>query len=438
MIPGVPYDAEIEYLESTGTQYIDTGVYPGPYTRSETDIAITNWDKHAYSLTGISDTYRHAFGKGYGGSSSASSGNNTFLYFGLGAQNYVSNVKLTALLGERHLYFVNALTKKAGYDNVSFSLTSTGTIKTTAHTSLLLAQYSGNIRGQMAAKLYGCKFYENGILVRDLIPVRVGQTGYMYDRVTKRLFGNKGTGSFVLGPDAAKPVMGLWGMRISKSIDYTRNGLVALYDGIDNAGYNKHDSSATVWKDLTDNHYDLTTNGTPSWRYNGAYINTKSNSFWRSSIPQFRTLWESQNGLFIECICQLGVSFLFSYGGSVPTVESFAAEIKNVNYYRKFFSFISPIKTPYFDWPNNTVGRVWAWANQSSYFVGMNNQSSNGTYTYQQKEKYGFGIGCRGDNSGTASAENTIVFRLAVYDHMLTETEIAHNYAVDKARFNLP
>ena len=51
---------------------------------------------------------------------------------------------------------------------------------------------------------------QNGIIEHDYIPVRVGQVGYMYDRVSRRLFGNAGTGAFVLGPDVAKPVMGVW------------------------------------------------------------------------------------------------------------------------------------------------------------------------------------------------------------------------------------
>ena len=41
----------------------------------------------------------------------------------------------------------------------------------------------------------------NDILVRDLIPVRVGNVGYMYDKVSGQLFGNSGTGNFILGPD---------------------------------------------------------------------------------------------------------------------------------------------------------------------------------------------------------------------------------------------
>lgn len=42
---------------------------------------------------------------------------------------------------------------------------------------------------------------DNGVLVRDYIPVRVGQTGYLFDNVSKQLFGNAGTGAFVIGPD---------------------------------------------------------------------------------------------------------------------------------------------------------------------------------------------------------------------------------------------
>ena len=46
-----------------------------------------------------------------------------------------------------------------------------------------------------------CKVYDNGTLLRDFIPVRVGNVGYMYDKVSGQLFGNSGTGSFILGPD---------------------------------------------------------------------------------------------------------------------------------------------------------------------------------------------------------------------------------------------
>lgn len=51
------------------------------------------------------------------------------------------------------------------------------------------------------AKIYYCKIWNGGALVRDFIPVRVGQVGYMYDKVSGELFGNSGSGSFTLGND---------------------------------------------------------------------------------------------------------------------------------------------------------------------------------------------------------------------------------------------
>jgi hypothetical protein len=42
---------------------------------------------------------------------------------------------------------------------------------------------------------------ESGKLVFDAIPVRVGDVGYMYDKVSGQLFGNAGKGAFVLGSD---------------------------------------------------------------------------------------------------------------------------------------------------------------------------------------------------------------------------------------------
>ena len=53
----------------------------------------------------------------------------------------------------------------------------------------------------VTTKLKSCYVKVNGVEVADFIPVRLGQVGYLYDKVSKQLFGNAGTGNFVLGPD---------------------------------------------------------------------------------------------------------------------------------------------------------------------------------------------------------------------------------------------
>jgi hypothetical protein len=62
---------------------------------------------------------------------------------------------------------------------------------------------SGTIGNYSKAKVYYCKIWNGGNLVFDAIPVRVGQVGYMYDRVSGQLFGNSGSGDFVLGNDVS-------------------------------------------------------------------------------------------------------------------------------------------------------------------------------------------------------------------------------------------
>lgn len=54
---------------------------------------------------------------------------------------------------------------------------------------------------KILGRIYFIKFLELGEVKLDLIPVRVGTTGYMYDKVSRKLFANQGTNDFILGPD---------------------------------------------------------------------------------------------------------------------------------------------------------------------------------------------------------------------------------------------
>jgi hypothetical protein len=57
------------------------------------------------------------------------------------------------------------------------------------------SNYSGGIT------IYSCQIWDDATLVRDYIPVRLGTTGYMYDKVSGTMFGNDGTSSFDIGND---------------------------------------------------------------------------------------------------------------------------------------------------------------------------------------------------------------------------------------------
>ncbi len=63
--PQLPYDAEVEYLESTGTQWIDTRVIPTVHTGIETDIAITYAPYDLGAISGMCGSGLFAGGGSY-------------------------------------------------------------------------------------------------------------------------------------------------------------------------------------------------------------------------------------------------------------------------------------------------------------------------------------------------------------------------------------
>jgi hypothetical protein len=73
----------------------------------------------------------------------------------------------------------------------------------TPNTLLLFSNHTttGGIGGLAEMRVYACQIFQNDVLVKDFVPVRIGQVGYMYDTVSGELFGNLGTGDFTLGPD---------------------------------------------------------------------------------------------------------------------------------------------------------------------------------------------------------------------------------------------
>lgn len=69
---------------------------------------------------------------------------------------------------------------------------------------LLLFSSDGTTRF-MYGRIYSFRVDKADKTILDLIPVRVGNEGFMYDKVSGKLYGNSGDGRFILGPDVTKP-----------------------------------------------------------------------------------------------------------------------------------------------------------------------------------------------------------------------------------------
>ena len=117
-----------------------------------------------------------------------------------GSSNYIS-----CTLNKRSVLEIHGNSRKAILDGVekTFNAFSTGKEPNTAR----FAVFSGNNTQSNGAlwRLYSMKIVQEGEVLYDLIPFRKDGDGYLYNKITGKLYGNVegNTGRFILGPDIA-------------------------------------------------------------------------------------------------------------------------------------------------------------------------------------------------------------------------------------------
>lgn len=190
----LPYDAEIEYLESTGSQYIDTGIKPDNTYTFDTKIAA------------LRDNYNCV----YWGARSAGSWQdyNKQCYCNSNTTGPINDYMQTI-----SLYSTRVSSEEGNWTSgivptlrTMYSFTNMTVVSTMETMTYPITLFAFNIKGTVNTSAGICRIgaftaYSSGIKVIELIPVRVGNVGYMYDKVSGKLFGNAGTGEFILGPD---------------------------------------------------------------------------------------------------------------------------------------------------------------------------------------------------------------------------------------------
>ncbi len=180
----------IEYLESTGTQYIDTGYIPNNLTGIEIKIQNTKNDLSAENIF---------FGSGESAHSKSFElyiwgGTLQFIYSGVTAQSLPGANPFTVNWYGRNVQYA--------YNNndTYFVLSSNNNDFISPYNMCLFADKRPTNVNIGFCRIYYCKIYDNNTLVRDFIPVLDKDgTPCMYDKVTEQFFYNQGTGQFIAG-----------------------------------------------------------------------------------------------------------------------------------------------------------------------------------------------------------------------------------------------
>lgn len=219
---------------------------------------------------------------------------------------------------------------------------------------------------------------------------------------------------------------------------YVTDGLVGMWDGEWNAGPGVHDPNATTWKDLSGNGQDCYQNGdiaTPLIGDNCIYFDTTRRSFVFDFIPSVAST--KFIGLTVE-ICGD-----FSGAGTNPNffsaspfnaykgdfVSRYAASQLGISSYST--QVLTGISLPRYGFSATTTSSGYL-----VYVRGTLAASKTCSFTSNldiQSGYFGYAVSSQIENP-----RGSKIYGARIYSRALTADEIAHNYAIDKARFNLP
>ena len=182
----LPYDAEVEYLQSTGTQYIDLGI-----------VGKSEYDVRAEIGFALNATF-FAFG------SRLFQQGNAFNFltianarrFDYGESQYVIGDTETGVLKNFNFDHATGAYSYGSIDGLANKQTFSNGYK-----MILFGHNNGGQIVKSNGVMIGNFYISDRTNTLDLIPVRKDGVGMMYDRVSGELFGNAGTGEFIVGPD---------------------------------------------------------------------------------------------------------------------------------------------------------------------------------------------------------------------------------------------
>ena len=187
---------QLEYIESSGTQYIDTGVRVMPENYQQLKMSVTC----------------EKIGQGSGASGWLVDGSNVanaYFYMGVYSGKYYygcgttdHDTGISSVAGKQTFTLDIPSAKFTVSNAVDVSI---NTEAVTASAPLYLFGFSYSPVRCYAEKIYSCQIHTGATLVRDFVPCKnaSGVIG-LYDTVGRQFYANAGTGTFTAGPEVIR------------------------------------------------------------------------------------------------------------------------------------------------------------------------------------------------------------------------------------------
>lgn len=183
----------VEYIQSSGTQYVETGV--NALSTVDVDFKIQSTGNNADNV----------FLSVYAGTPQ------TTMTMWYAYQNKVLVARggtgyTTTINADSNIHEVKARKTYIEIDGTQYAVNGGGNVNYPY--CLFIETSSGNTSVWGKYKLYYAKFYDNGTLIRDFVPALDGKgVACLFDKVTNQFYYNKGTGTFTAGATTGAAVV---------------------------------------------------------------------------------------------------------------------------------------------------------------------------------------------------------------------------------------
>ena len=174
---------KLVYIQSSGTQYINTGFKPNNNTRVVMDLLYTGNENISNEFGAWNSSNNAAF------ICLTTGQNNLYPFYGNTSKQVSANrtVRHTVDM-DKNVVKMNGTTMIT-FDQMSFQCT--------YPMFLCCFNNAGATENMTSVRIYSCQIYDNDVLVRDFVPCinASGEIG-LFDLVNRQFYGNAGTGTF--------------------------------------------------------------------------------------------------------------------------------------------------------------------------------------------------------------------------------------------------
>ena len=183
---------ELEYIESSGTQYIDTGFHPTQSTRIIMDVQMTtlNPTDHEWFFGARRSGSVAAFGFFWNYSAQK-----------FGATYGNKQVDISSAVGKNERIIIDQNRNQLTFNGQSYTFP-VATFQTPVNLPLLARNTNGTLAAYTSAKVWSAQLFDDGQLIRDYVPCKnpSNEVG-LYDLVDGEFYPNAGAGVFSAGPE---------------------------------------------------------------------------------------------------------------------------------------------------------------------------------------------------------------------------------------------